>query len=872
MNKAVTISRANNYIRVFDYKEKFVDEVLMPFCRLHLFKWEDVPDPQTGQVVKKVGNVFARFNHDRTEFRVAIRLLPGLLEVMEQMHYPEGCVNFITEKEINPLPLGEGVKFKEGWGNLRDYQEEWAEYQSDNSSPLKVINGKTGFGKAQTLSSKIKVPGGWTTMGDIQVGDTVITPLGQPTTVTGVFPQGVTEVIRVHFKDGRHTDVNPEHLWKVWNFGRRLDDKGNKVTGCWEIKTTKQLMEIKKSRKQYTPRIQLIEPEDCDDVDLGIHPYLMGVILGDGGITTNTVNISKPFDELFNKVGDLLPDHLKVKWHKDMITFSITFKTKERDKEVIHDIRHHLLKTKLMDKRSWEKFIPDEYLHGSKKQRLELLQGLMDTDGTIVKGKSPSYSSSSKELAEGVQYLVRSLGGIASMYTRVPHYTYKGEKKAGRPEYRVNIRYPKPEELFTLTHKRLRSVKGQYTGTLKLGISHFEERPKEETQCISVSDKEHLYVTDDFIVTHNTVVAIYQMIHGKEKTIIIVQPRYVSVWVKAFVEQLDFFLEDVLILDTNNIEELHKSVKEEIVSPSIYIIPQTKIQMYLKKMKTDSSLPCLDEVFDDMGVGFRIYDEAHEAFHQIYTSLLFGNVKKTSLLSATMKSDDSFTNKMYDIVAPKEIYLKGTEETQYIETYAYHYRIDQRKFFIGHKGFGGNYNDIMFEKSMFRNKVTTKFYLDLILKAFNEYYYERREEGTKCLLFFTKTDTCERVKNFLLKEYPDLDVISFTGLMTKKKDMKDEYLKHEVVVTTPGSCGTGKDIPGLITTVCSHSVSSQQRNIQMIGRLRPTEKLFPNLPPQFVYLVCDDIPKHRDYHRKRKELFHPKSIKQENVNSQMYLN
>lgn len=516
MNKAVTISRANNYIRVFDYKEKFVDEVLMPFCRLHLFKWEDVPDPKTGQIVKKVGNVFARFNHDRTEFRIAIGLLPGLLEVMERMHYPEGCVDFITEKEISPKPLGEGVKFKEGWGIPRDYQEEWVEYQRDDGHPLKVINGRTGFGK---------------------------------------------------------------------------------------------------------------------------------------------------------------------------------------------------------------------------------------------------------------------------------------------------------------------------------------------TFC-----------------------ALYQIVTGKEKTIIIVQPRYVSVWVKAFVEQLDFFLEDVLVLDNNNIEELHTSVSKGIVNPSIYIIPQTKIQMYLKKMKTDSSLPCLDEVFDDMGIGFRIYDEAHEAFHQVYMSLLFGNVKKTSLLSATMKSDDSFTNKMYDIVAPKEIYLKGTEETQYIETYAYHYRIDQRKFFIGHKGFGGNYNDIMFEKSMFRNKVTTKFYLDLILKAFNEYYYERREEGTKCLLFFTKTDTCERVKNFLLKEYPDLDVISFTGLMTKKKDMKDEYLKHEVVVTTPGSCGTGKDIPGLITTVCSHSVSSRQRNIQMIGRLRPTDKVFPHLPPQFVYLVCDDIPKQRDYHRKRKELFHSKSVKQENVNSQMYLN
>lgn len=227
---------------------------------------------------------------------------------------------------------------------------------------------------------------------------------------------------------------------------------------------------------------------------------------------------------------------------------------------------------------------------------------------------------------------------------------------------------------------------------------------------------------------------------------------------------------------------------------------------------------------------------------------------------------------MYNIVIPPDVYLKATEHKQYIETYAYHYRIDQRRFFIGHKSMG-SYNDIIFEKNMMRNKITQKFYLDLMYKAFVEYYWVRRREGTKCVIFFTKTDTVERFKNYLLSKHPGLDVIDFTGLITKKKDMKDEYLKHEVVVTTPGSCGTGKDIPGLITTLCSHNVSSIQRNDQIFGRLRDTDGKFdPPLPPQFVYFVCDDIPKHREYHDKRKELFFSKSILQKNIDSHCHLN
>ncbi|UYE93454.1 terminase large subunit [Shewanella phage FishSpeaker] len=872
MKNFVTISRAHNYLRLFDYNQEFVAKVIMPFCRLHLYKYVQEPDPITGDPVWKVDNVFARFNNDKTEFRISSGFLSTLVDFMVKHNYPDEGINFITEPEIVPVPAK--FKFKKGWGEPRENQIDYIAYQNAPGA-LKVNNASMGAGKAQSLTSLLKIPNGWKKMGDIKVGDTVIAKDGSHTKVTGVFPQGVTELYRVTMDDGRVTECNPEHLWDVYNWGILQSSKNpGDYEKRWETITTRDIVNKMNTRKNYKAYIPLCEPEDSPDHPFIIHPYVMGVLLGDGGLSCGQPTVTKPYQQIFDNIEKLLPDHLKCQWINDsergkQFTFSII--RKERGQGVI--LKELLEGEGVWGKRSWEKGIPVDYLlKASKQQRLDLLNGLLDTDGCISDKGTPSFSSSSKQLSLGVQYLVRSLGGIAKLTTRTPHYTYKGEKKSGRTDYRVFIRYPRPEELFTLTHKKERCRVTQYSKTLKLGIKSIEKIENAKTQCIMIDHPSHLYVTDDFIVTHNTFMAMSTIIHHQVRTLVIVQPKYIPVWIKAFGEQLDFGLEDILILDNGNIEELHTSFLNKVIDPGIVVIPMTRIQMYLKKMKEDSSLPSLDKIFSDFGFGLRLYDEAHEAFHQIYTSMLFGNVAKTLMLSATMKSDDKFTNNMYNIVIPPDIYLKATEHKQYIETYAYHYRIDQRRFFIGHKSMG-NYSDVMFEKNMMRNKITQKFYLDMMYKSFEEYYLSRRKEGTKCIIFFTKTDTVERFKNYLLKKHPDLDVIDFTGLITKKKEMKNEYLKHEVVITTPGSCGTGKDIPGLITVLCSHNVSSIQRNDQIIGRLRPTEGKFdPYLPPIFVYFVCDDIPKHREYHDKRKTLFHSKSVLQKNIDSHCHLN
>ena len=144
---------------------------------------------------------------------------------------------------------------------------------------------------------------------------------------------------------------------------------------------------------------------------------------------------------------------------------------------------------------------------------------------------------------------------------------------------------------------------------------------------------------------------------------------------------------------------------------------------------------------------------------------------------------------------------------------------------------------------------------------FEEYYLDVREEGTKCLFFYSRVNMCEAMLELFKKDYPDMDIVTFHGEDTKGKDAdKTKYLKHEVVITTPGSCGTGKDIDGLVTVLCFHTVGSTQRNKQMIGRLRDKVlKTFNNrITPRFVFGVCASQPKHKEYFRKREVAFEPK--------------
>ena len=328
-------------------------------------------------------------------------------------------------------------------------------------SVIQLILGTNGSGKAQPLSSLIKVPGGWCRMDDLKIDDLVTARDGTSSKITNILPQGIKQVFRITFEDGRSALATGDHLWKVYIGGIMYPNALKIMTTC-EI-----LQRIVTDRLDHLLFIDLTEPEQIDDIELPVDPYVLGVIVGDVCISGGTV------ETLLGPESSSTINYLK--------------------------------EAGLYNKRSYEKFIPDLYLHASSKQRLEVLRGLMDTNGYLDDQGTCSFSSISKDLASNVQYLVRSLGGIASIILDHQSSITNRDTQDTREAYRVNIRYQKPAELFTLSRKKIRTKDDhQHPSSLKLRIERVEPSTKEECQCIVIDHPEHLYITNDFIVTHNS--------------------------------------------------------------------------------------------------------------------------------------------------------------------------------------------------------------------------------------------------------------------------------------------------------------------------------------------------------------------------------
>ena len=394
------------------------------------------------------------------------------------------------------------------------------------TSSIQIIIGPNGSGKAQPHDSLIKTPSGWTRMGDLTLQSKVVTPDGGTSNVIGIFPQGKKNIYRVTFVDGRSTECCDDHLWKIYNvFWEPKETR-------WRVHTLKEIrlhMACNPSSRAGI-FVQLPEPEIKPNVYLPIDPYVLGVILGDGTIHNGNITISKPDQFIKDEVSRLLTDTTEVsKWRakngnkKYHDAYSIKrkkagsyIKNKQSGKYT-NEIALSATKLGLNNKRSWEKFIPEIYMNGSTEQKLSLIQGLMDTDGTVgkpSKGRSGipksdgsgsvQFCTTSEVMAKQVQELIWSLGGICKIYVKEPFYTYKGEKLQGRTAYILNIRYKNAKDLFRTPIKRNKLGTNQYSDRLRLRIESISYVGDKEAQCIMIDHPDHLYITDDYIVTHNS--------------------------------------------------------------------------------------------------------------------------------------------------------------------------------------------------------------------------------------------------------------------------------------------------------------------------------------------------------------------------------
>lgn len=349
-----------------------------------------------------------------------------------------------------------------------------------------LLHGPPGCGKEQPLTAKILTPTGWKLMGEMSVGTPVCGADGRTYHVMGVYPQGVSPAYRVTFTDGTSTEAGANHLWKVKGHHGARDG--------WVVRSTSQLM-AGNSRKRTARNYHIPIPEAVEFAPTGslpVAPYVLGAIIGDGALTGSCVALSVPVtkEPIRQKVAALLgEDYTMTIHHPNASAPQWNIVGGRRNGSTMRSI----VKSLGLAVRSSERFIPAIYKTASVSDRLELLRGLMDSDGTATKGRT-SFSTLSATLADDVCELVRSLGGVAisRRYWRGDHF-----------EWNINVRLK--ECPFSLAYK----ADGWIAPKFSYGkhIASIDYVGDVEQQCIMVSAPDHLYITDGFNVTHNTTIA-----------------------------------------------------------------------------------------------------------------------------------------------------------------------------------------------------------------------------------------------------------------------------------------------------------------------------------------------------------------------------
>lgn len=375
---------------------------------------------------------------------------------------------------------------------------------NDGKVDLLTVSQPKRTGKAVPVDTKVLTPGGWRRIGDLKVGDPVMSAHGAVTKVIGVFPQGKKRVYEVHFEEsgGCKQDTVIEcckdHLWTVSHRKYRSEHERRVVMSTEELMNA-HLLRTNGSAYYSVDYVRPMEFPKQSEVLLD--PYLMGQLLGDGTLT-RTLTLTTADNEVVERFRRDLPDgdtisacsYSDVQYH--IVNENKIKGRKSATRRILehYGLSHHTAP---------DKYIPKEYLYASVHDRLELLRGLLDSDGT-TNGGILEFSTISEHLRDDVMFLIRSLGGRARYVTRMGSYTRNGQRIKTRVNYRVYGAFPAGIQPFWLDRKASK-FQPQRSALYHYITGVVETDRYAEMVCIAIEDSCHQYViTDMMIPTHNS--------------------------------------------------------------------------------------------------------------------------------------------------------------------------------------------------------------------------------------------------------------------------------------------------------------------------------------------------------------------------------
>ena len=741
--------------------------------------------------------------------RDVIYITSGFLKINDKTIQSLKC------SEIHPS-VGKSVDITMNRQPRSRLQTDCIQKLTTSSSNKITVELKPGTGKEEPYSRKIPTPNGYTLMGDLQLGDYVFDKYGNPTKVVGIFEQGEKDVYEVTFQDGRTALCGLDHLWTVKNH----------MNGKWETVTLRYLIE-RMSYGNFDYRIPTCMSVQFKEKPTPINPWVIGCFVAGNTLKYENLTIKTFNDEIPYAIASKCGFHVKSEG-LDMYTFWDDNDEPIKTKDFFDGIEIS------------DGCIPEVYLVNSVTVRLNVLQGIMDMSGCVVRGKRHSnirVSSSSRKLLEQIRYILYSFGYSCKITDKTLNGSYVGSLKLLVPN--------RVKELIFNTSLKKTAVHStndfiSYT-TNNLSIKDIKFSHVEKCRCIMVDNHEHLYLTEDFIVTHNTFIALYSISKLKDNKPLIIAPTTLlkNQWIENIVD---------LGIDKSDIA----TTITEAPDKKICVVTISAMENALR-----DDWEGLMKTIAKSEFGIKIIDEAHLHLKGVLKLDAVCNIKRNWYLSATLGRSNAEEDRILNrslLDADRFVGNATYEEYQdeYVEVFfqdIYYYpstRLCNQHFRYGSKGLvrATYYNMLMNYRNgtPFLNNIMTMIKRTKHIVSYG-----------KVLVLVPIITTIHAAVERMEKDpyFKQFKIAGVDGGMSISE--KRAALESDIIISTSMSMGTGVDISDLAAVVNFDQYASPIITEQIFGRLRNRK----DKKRTYYIDICDHVRQARtieNWGRKRRVL------------------
>lgn len=367
--------------------------------------------------------------------------------------------------------------------------------------------------------------------------------------------------------------------------------------------------------------------------------------------------------------------------------------------------------------------------------------------------------------------------------------------------------------------------------------------------------------------TGKTLTAVVAAAALKKRIAVMVIAQYCEKWQSDLQEILDLDKSEICVIQgSDSLMRATNYPGSGLEFPKAFVISLNTMNRWYSLYEQSKQNPLLEayacmpyDFYEHLGIGTVINDEVHQHPHAVYRAYTYTHVPKTISLSATLLTTDQVLQRVQGMMFPRFVRYDNIKMKQYITVHACSYQIvDFAQSKVQTTEWGQKtYSHTAFEKSIMRNKLLLRRYVDMILNLAEDAWYNIKIDGDKLLVYVATKKLAEIVKDAALQRWPHLDCRTFL-----QGDSDANMKEPDIRVTTVISGSTAHDVPGLRVTIMTNSIDSPNSNVQALGRLREIKHRDHDTDVHFYYLYCSSIPKHVEYHRNKVELLKSRAKEQ----------